>query len=160
MSTQDGHHPHVATRNPEEGWKREECQLGLTTTVRNSRVGAQETSRQRWPKLWHPHLWACHQRKLYLEKDTCTPTFTAALVPRARPQKQPTGNPTQAWTNTMWYKHRGKAQPPEKEERMPPAATKKGLARTPGSQAGQPEEDQYHTVSLPGGSSTFFKSTH
>lgn len=29
-----------------------------------------------------------------------------------------------------------------------PAATKKALARTPGSQAGQPEEDQYHTVSL------------
>ena len=29
---------------------------------------------------------------------------------------------------------------------MPPAATKKGLARTPGSQASQPEEDQYHGV--------------
>ena len=28
--------------------------------------------------------------------------------------------------------------------------------RTPGSQASQPEEDQYHTVSLPGRSSTFF----
>ena len=51
--------------------------------------------------------------------------------------------------------HEGKAQPSEKEESMPPAATKKGLARTPGSQAGQPEEDQYHMVSLPGGSSKF-----
>ena len=39
---------------------------------------------------------------------------------------------------------------------MPPAATKKDLVRTPGSQASQPEEDQYHTVSLPGRSSTFF----
>ena len=38
---------------------------------------------------------------------------------------------------------------------MPPAATKKDLARTPGSQASQPEKDQYHTVSLPGGSSKF-----
>ena len=51
--------------------------------------------------------------------------------------------------------HEGKAQPSEKEESMPPAATKKGLARTPGSQAGQPEEDRYHTMSLPGGSSKF-----
>ena len=58
--------------------------------------------------------------------------------------------------NTMWYKHtRERHKPSKKEERMPPAATKKDLARTPGSQASQPEKDQYHTVSLPGGSSKF-----
>ena len=51
--------------------------------------------------------------------------------------------------------YEGKVQAIQKEERMPPTATKKDLARTPGSQARQPEEDQYHTVSLPGGSSTF-----
>ena len=57
----------------------------------------------------------------------------------------------------MWYKHtRERHKPSEKEERVLPAATKKDLARTPGSQASQPEEDQDHTVSLPGRSSTFF----
>ena len=59
--------------------------------------------------------------------------------------------------NMMWYKHtRERHKSSKKEERMPPAATKKDLVRTPGSQASQPEEDQYHTVSLPGRSSTFF----
>ena len=58
--------------------------------------------------------------------------------------------------NMMWYKHtRERHKPSEKEERMPPAATKKDLPKTPGTQASQPEEDQYHTVSLPGGSSKF-----
>ena len=58
--------------------------------------------------------------------------------------------------NTMWYKHtRERYKSSEKEERVPPAATKKDLARTPGSQASQTEEDQYHTLSLPGGSSKF-----
>ena len=61
--------------------------------------------------------------------------------------------------NMMWYKHtRERHKSSKKEERVPPAATKKDLARTPGSQASQPEEDQedqYHTVSLPGGSSKF-----
>ena len=59
----------------------------------------------------------------------------------------------------MWYKHtRERHKSSKREERVPPAATKKDLARTPGSQASQPEEDQedqYHTVSLPGGSSKF-----
>ena len=44
----------------------------------------------------------------------------------------------------------------EKEERTPLAVTKKDLVRTPGSQASQTEEDQYHTVSLLGRSSKFF----
>ena len=58
--------------------------------------------------------------------------------------------------NTMWYNHtRERYKSSEKEERVPPAATKKDLARTPGSQASQTEEDQYHTLSLPGGSSKF-----
>ena len=53
--------------------------------------------------------------------------------------------------NMRWYKHtRERHKPSEKEERMPPAATKKDLPKTPGTQASQPEEDQYHTVSLPG----------
>lgn len=60
--------------------------------------------------------------------------------------------------NMMWYKNiRGKVQAIRKEEREchQQLHTKKELARTPGSQARQPEEDQYHAVSFPGGSSKF-----
>ena len=56
--------------------------------------------------------------------------------------------------NMMWYRHtRERHKPSKQKERMPLAATKKDLARTPGSKASQTEKDQYHMVSLPGGSS-------
>ena len=54
--------------------------------------------------------------------------------------------------NMMWYKHtRERHKSSKKEERTPLAVTKKDLARTPS----QSEEDQYHMVSLPRGSSKF-----
>ena len=62
-----------------------------------------------------------------------------------------TGLDNMTWTKHTWERHEAIQQ----KERMPLAVTKKDLVRTPGSQAHQTEEDQYHTVSLPGGSSKF-----
>ena len=54
--------------------------------------------------------------------------------------------------NMMWCKHtRERHKSSKKEERTPLAVTEKDLGRTPS----QSEEDQYHMVSLPGGSSKF-----
>ena len=55
------------TRNPEEGWEKGslfclhwECQLA-NDHCKEQQSGAQETSRQQWPKLWSTHPWACCQ---------------------------------------------------------------------------------------------------
>ena len=71
-----------------------------------------------------------------LEKDMCTPTFTAALVPRDKTQKQPRGKSTHARTTSCGtYLQAKGTKPPKKKERMPFAMTKKDLARVTGSQA-------------------------
>ena len=70
------------------------------------------------------------------EKDTCTPTFMAALVPRDKTRKQPRGKSTHAWTTSHGtYLQAKGTNPPKKEERMPFAVTKEGLARFIGRQA-------------------------
>uniref|UniRef100_A0A8D0Z3R0 DUF1725 domain-containing protein n=1 Tax=Sus scrofa TaxID=9823 RepID=A0A8D0Z3R0_PIG len=41
--------------------------------------------------------------KTFTEKDTCTPTFNAALFTRAKRWKQPKCPSTDEWTKKMWY---------------------------------------------------------
>ena len=38
-----------------------------------------------------------------IEKDTCTPVFTAALFTAARTWKQPRCPPTDEWIKKLWY---------------------------------------------------------
>ena len=41
--------------------------------------------------------------KIFLEKDTCTPMFTAALFTTAKTWKQPKSPLTGEWIKKMWY---------------------------------------------------------
>ena len=41
--------------------------------------------------------------KTLIEKDTCTPMFTAALFTIAKTRKQPKGPSTDKWIKKMWY---------------------------------------------------------
>ena len=51
------------------------------------------------------HSWAYVRTKFFyfLEKDTCTPMFTAALVTIAKTWKQPKCPLTDEWIKKMWY---------------------------------------------------------
>jgi len=51
-------------------------------------------------KLSYDNSWAYIQPKL-IQKDTCTPTFTAALLTKAKTQKQPKCPSTDEWTEKM-----------------------------------------------------------
>ena len=63
-----------------------------------------------------PHIWnlpisydpaipllGIYPEKPILQKDTCTPMFTAALFTIARTWKQPKCPPTEEWIKKMWY---------------------------------------------------------
>ena len=49
--------------------------------------------------IQQPHPWAYIQKntKALIQKDTCTPTFTAALVTVAKAWKQPKYPSTEEW---------------------------------------------------------------
>ena len=50
------------------------------------------------------HYWANTQKKKnIIQKDTCTPTFTAALFSIARSWKQPQCPWTDEWIKKKWY---------------------------------------------------------
>ena len=49
------------------------------------------------------HYWAYTQRKTIIQKDTCTPMFTAALFTIARSWRQPKCPSTDEWIKKMWY---------------------------------------------------------
>ena len=44
-----------------------------------------------------------HPEKTIIQKDTCTPVFTAALFTIARTWKQPKCPSTEEWIKKMWY---------------------------------------------------------
>ena len=44
-----------------------------------------------------------HLEKTIIQKDTCTPVFTAALFTIARTWKQPKCPSTEEWIKKMWY---------------------------------------------------------
>ena len=48
-------------------------------------------------------LLGIYPEKTIIQKDTCTPMFTAALFTIARSWKQPKCPPTDKWIKKMWY---------------------------------------------------------
>ena len=48
-------------------------------------------------------LLGIYLEKTIIQKDTCTPVFTAALFTIARSWKQPKCPSTDEWIKTMWY---------------------------------------------------------
>ena len=48
-------------------------------------------------------LLGVYPEKTIIQKDTCTPVFTAALFTIARAQKQPKCPSTDEWIKKMWY---------------------------------------------------------
>ena len=48
------------------------------------------------------HQWA-YTEKTIIEKNTCTPIFTAALFTRVRTWKQPSYLSTDEWIKQLWY---------------------------------------------------------
>ena len=48
-------------------------------------------------------LLGIYPHKTFLEKDTCTHMFTAALVTKAKTWKQPKCPSTEEWIKKMWY---------------------------------------------------------
>ena len=48
-------------------------------------------------------LLGIYPEKTAIQKDTCTPMFTAALFTIARSWKQPKGPSTDEWIKKMWY---------------------------------------------------------
>ena len=54
-------------------------------------------------KTYDPALLGIYLEKTIIQKDTCTPMFTAALFTIARTWKQPKCPSTEVWIKKMWY---------------------------------------------------------
>ena len=83
--------------------------------------------------------------KTILQKDTCTPIFTAALFTIAKTWKQPKCLPTEEWIKKMWYIYTMEYYSAiKKNEIMPFAATCMDLEIVILSKVSQTEKDKYH----------------
>ena len=73
------------------------------------------TLRMRWPKYWSFSFSICpsneysgvllgiHTKETRIERDTCTPTFIAALFTIVRTWKQPRCPFADEWRKKLWY---------------------------------------------------------
>ena len=52
-------------------------------------------------------LLGIHPKEKKIEKDTCTPMFSAALFTTARTWKEPRGPTTDEWIKKLWYIYSG-----------------------------------------------------
>ena len=87
--------------------------------------------------------------KTFLEKDTSTHMFIAALFTIAKTWKQPKCPLTVDWIRNMWYKHTMEYYSAiEKNEIMPFAATWLELETLILSEVRPKEKDKYHMISL------------
>ena len=86
--------------------------------------------------------------KTFLEKDTCTCMFIAALFTIAKTWKQPKCLSTDEWIKKMWYMYTMEYSAIKKNKRMPFAATWMQLETLILSKVSQKEEDKYHMISL------------
>ena len=83
--------------------------------------------------------------KTILQKDACTPIFTAALFTIAKTWKQPKCLPTEEWIKKMWYIYTMEYYSAiKKNEIMPFAATCMDLEIVILSKVSQTEKDKYH----------------
>ena len=84
-----------------------------------------------------------------IQKDTCTPVFTAALFTIAKAWKQPESPLTGEWIKKMRYIYTMEYYPAIKEKAvMPFAATWMALESVVLSKVSQTEKEKYHTASL------------
>ena len=87
--------------------------------------------------------------KTFLEKDTCTCMFIAALFTIAKTWKQPKCPSTDDWIRKMWYIYTMEYYSAIKKNKiMPFAATWMELETLILSEVSQKEKDKYHMISL------------
>ena len=87
--------------------------------------------------------------KTLIQKDICTPIFTAALFTIARTWKQPKRPSTEKWIKKMWYIYAMEYYSAiKKNEIMAFAATQMDLEMIILSEVSQKEKDKYHMISL------------
>ena len=87
--------------------------------------------------------------KTIIQKDTCTPMFTAALFTIAKTWKQPKCPLTDEWIKKMWYIYTMEYYSAiKKNEIMPFAATWMQLEIIILSEVSQKDKDKYHMISL------------
>ena len=58
--------------------------------------------------------------KTFMQKDTCTPMFTAALFTIAETWKQPKSPSREEWIKKMWYMYTMKYYPVIKQDKTMP----------------------------------------
>ena len=86
--------------------------------------------------------------KTIIQKDTCTPTFTAALFTITKTWKQPKCPSTDEWIKMMWYIDTMEYYSAIKKNKMMPfAATWMDLEIIILSEISQKEKDKYHMIS-------------
>ena len=87
--------------------------------------------------------------KTFIEKDTCTPMFIAALFTIAKTWKRPKCPSTDNWIRKMWYIYTMEYYSAIKKNKiMPFAATWMELETLILSEVSQKEKDKYHMISL------------
>ena len=88
----------------------------------------------------------------FLEKDTCTPVFIAALFTVAKTWKQPKCPSTDDWIRKVWYIYTMEYYSAIKKNGiMPFAASWMELESLILSEISQKEKDKYHMISLKSG---------
>ena len=87
--------------------------------------------------------------KTIIQKDACTPMFTAALFTIARTWKQPKCPSIEEWIEKMWYIYTLEYYSDiKRNEIVPFATTRMDLEGVMLSEINQVEKDKYHTISL------------
>ena len=82
-------------------------------------------------------------------RDTCTPTFIAALSTIAKVWKEPKCPSIDEWIKKMWYIYTMEYYSAiKKNEILPFATTWMELECVMLSEISQPEKDKYHMISL------------
>ena len=70
--------------------------------MEKSKEVANKTKNRTTIKSQQSYYWAYTLKKTIIQKDTCTPKFTAALFTIARTWKQPRCPLTDEWVKKMW----------------------------------------------------------
>ena len=94
-------------------------------------------------------LLGIYPEKTIIQKETCTPMFTAALFTIARSWKQPKCPSTEEWIKKMWYIHTMEYYLAiKRNEIVPFAETWTDLQTVIQSEVSQKEKNKYHIISL------------